>query len=455
MKKGFTLVELLATITILGIIALLLVPTVTETLSSFRQDSSESQKKTIVSAAKLWASDHRIDLPSTEGDSVCVKVSELKQGYLEEDLKDPDTKQAISNDSGVQIKRVGKSYEYTYQDRCSGTIVSPSPTDNPNPTDSPDPTNSPDPTDSPIPSETPTPSEKPISIQLTLTEAGVTSSSITVKAAAKVTNDTLKGYQFSSNGGTWTSLQTSGTKIFTSLKRDTKYVIKVRAISSKNKQTEKSITVYTNNIGTPTYQVSNTSDHKKNVTIHYPSGKEASWVYEYSLNNGSSWKTVDGISTSIKFEQSGTVIARVRDTGNNNNTVTASVLTVTVEVPQLQVISSVNMISGSSNTNPCLTFENWKISWYYKYSDNSSIKPSNVTVEVFYPNATTPLTYKNQSAQLIIPTVPSPHNSTCAGDGKKYKIRVTDPNGKTGTVIYSWKQASSGKYEWSRDWYEY
>ena len=31
MKKGFTLVELLATITILGIIALLLVPTVTET----------------------------------------------------------------------------------------------------------------------------------------------------------------------------------------------------------------------------------------------------------------------------------------------------------------------------------------------------------------------------------------------------------------------------------------
>lgn len=90
MKKGFTLVELLATITILGIIALLLVPTVTETLASFRQDSSESQKKTIVSAAKLWASDHRIDLPSTEGDSVCVKVSQLKQGYLEEDLKDPD-----------------------------------------------------------------------------------------------------------------------------------------------------------------------------------------------------------------------------------------------------------------------------------------------------------------------------------------------------------------------------
>ena len=37
MKKGFTLVELLATITILGIIALLLVPTVIGTMNRFRE----------------------------------------------------------------------------------------------------------------------------------------------------------------------------------------------------------------------------------------------------------------------------------------------------------------------------------------------------------------------------------------------------------------------------------
>ncbi len=437
MKKGFTLVELLATITILGIIALLLVPTVTGTLSSFRQDSSENQKKSIVSAAKLWASDHRIDLPATDGETICVKVSELKQGYLEEDIKDPDTKQSISNNAGVQIKRVGKSYEYTYQDSCSGVSVSP------------------DPSDSPTPSDSPKPSEKPISMQLALKEVGVTSSSVTVQASATVTNDTLKGYQFSSNGGTWTSLQTSGTKVFTGLKKNTNYEIKVRALSSSNQQIEKSITLHTSNIGTPTYQVTNTSDHKKNVTIQYPSGKESSWVYEYSLDSGRSWNTVDGVSHSMKFEQSGTVIARVRDTGNNNNTVTASVLTVTVEVPKLQVISSVEMVSGSSTTNSCLTFNNWHISWLFVYSDNSIERFPSATVEIFYPNETTPITYYNQNSSLTVPNIPSPHNSTCVGDGKKYKIRVIAPNGKTGTAIYNWTQASNGKYDWLRDSYEY
>ena len=119
MKKGFTLVELLATITILGIIALLLVPTVTGVISNFRNDSSENQKKSIVAAAKLWGSDHRLELPTTEGETMCVSVAELKNGYLEDDIVDPDTKEAISDYVGVEIKRVGKSYEYTYTDSCS------------------------------------------------------------------------------------------------------------------------------------------------------------------------------------------------------------------------------------------------------------------------------------------------------------------------------------------------
>lgn len=119
MKKGFTLVELLATITILGIIALLLVPTVTGVISNFRNDSSEKQKKSIVAAAKLWGSDHRLELPTTEGETMCVSVAELKNGYLEDDIVDPDTKEAISDHVGVEIKRVGKSYEYTYTDSCS------------------------------------------------------------------------------------------------------------------------------------------------------------------------------------------------------------------------------------------------------------------------------------------------------------------------------------------------
>ena len=103
----------------MGIIALLLVPTVTGVISNFRNDSSEKQKKSIVAAAKLWGSDHRLELPTTEGETMCVSVAELKNGYLEDDIVDPDTKEAISDHVGVEIKRVGKSYEYTYTDSCS------------------------------------------------------------------------------------------------------------------------------------------------------------------------------------------------------------------------------------------------------------------------------------------------------------------------------------------------
>ena len=87
MRKGFTLVELLATITILGLIALLVVPTVTGTLNSFREDAKENQKDSIVAAAKLWATDHRLELERgiNQAGNYCVTVGELKNGYLEEE----------------------------------------------------------------------------------------------------------------------------------------------------------------------------------------------------------------------------------------------------------------------------------------------------------------------------------------------------------------------------------
>ncbi len=118
MKKGFTLVELLATITILGIIALLLIPTVTGVISSFKSDASEEQKKTIIAAAKLWISDNRLKAPTTEGVELCVQISALKKGYLDDDLRDPKTKQKIPDTAGVKIRMKKKALVYTYVSSC-------------------------------------------------------------------------------------------------------------------------------------------------------------------------------------------------------------------------------------------------------------------------------------------------------------------------------------------------
>ena len=118
MKKGFTLVELLATITILGIIALLLIPTVTGVISSFKSDASEDQKKTIISAAKLWISDNRLKAPTTEGTVFCVQIAELKKGYLDDDLRDPKTKQKIPDTAGVRVTMKNNTLVYTYVGSC-------------------------------------------------------------------------------------------------------------------------------------------------------------------------------------------------------------------------------------------------------------------------------------------------------------------------------------------------
>lgn len=89
--------------------------------------------------------------------------------------------------------------------------------------------------------------------------------------------------------------------------------------------------VTTNDIATPTYTMSENGDGTKTVKINYSGTKTSNLIYEYSRNNGSTWTTVSGNSVDVLFETEGSVIARVRDTGNADNTVTASAFTVTFE----------------------------------------------------------------------------------------------------------------------------
>ena len=173
---------------------------------------------------------------------------------------------------------------------------------------------------------------------VTVKESGVTSSSITVTASATQSGAGIKGYQFSINNGVWTSEQTSVTKTFTGLTKNTSYQVKVRAIAHNGKYTDSSnITVKTNDISVPTYNVVDDGPNlTKEVTINYGGTKTSNLVYEYSLDGGSSWKTVSGTSQKLTFTENGTVIVRVRDTGNTNNTVTASTLTIQFPINMLK-----------------------------------------------------------------------------------------------------------------------
>lgn len=112
--RGFTLVELLAVIVILGLIALVSVPAITGLLKSGKEDLANSQKDTVELAAKNWASDvsNVSKLPSADGDSICINLDTLqKQGYVDMDLKNPKTGKNYTA-GHVEIKREGKRLVY-------------------------------------------------------------------------------------------------------------------------------------------------------------------------------------------------------------------------------------------------------------------------------------------------------------------------------------------------------
>ena len=112
-NKGFTLVEMLAVIVLLSIIALIAVPAITGIIKGSKETLSEAQLKSIENSARNWASDiDNVDkLPTADG--TCVKVSLnllKKEGYANLDIKDPKTGNQVN--AWVKITRSGKKLNY-------------------------------------------------------------------------------------------------------------------------------------------------------------------------------------------------------------------------------------------------------------------------------------------------------------------------------------------------------
>ena len=115
MKKGFTLVELLAVITLLGLLSLIAIPVVDKLIKDSEEQLYQTQIDNIESAARNYYADKIFDLPENVGDYVDRTICDLeKSGLLEMDIKNPKTDELFYKDSYVRVTKTNYGYEYKY-----------------------------------------------------------------------------------------------------------------------------------------------------------------------------------------------------------------------------------------------------------------------------------------------------------------------------------------------------
>lgn len=117
MKKGFTLVEMIGAIILLGTLSLLIIPIVNKNIKQSKEKLYINQMEEIKLATEKWAYKNMDLLPSNEDETITVTLLELKKsGDLPLDIRDPRTNELISNQSTIQIIYKNNMYEYIVND---------------------------------------------------------------------------------------------------------------------------------------------------------------------------------------------------------------------------------------------------------------------------------------------------------------------------------------------------
>ena len=117
MKKGFTLVELLGVIILLGLIVTIVTPVIGNTINTSRNKAYDSQVNVIETAAKEWGVENIEELPEIDSDEVkTLQLTDLiNSGKLQSaTIINPKTKAVMTGCVAISYNSEYKQYEYKY-----------------------------------------------------------------------------------------------------------------------------------------------------------------------------------------------------------------------------------------------------------------------------------------------------------------------------------------------------
>jgi len=114
-KNGFTLVELLGVIMLLGLLAIVIMPPMIKRVQNLRKDLSNSQISLVYSATETYLKKYKNDYPTIEGKKYCITLEMLvDEGLLDEKLVNHLNDSDIDLDSTVDVT-VDSKLSYSYQ----------------------------------------------------------------------------------------------------------------------------------------------------------------------------------------------------------------------------------------------------------------------------------------------------------------------------------------------------
>ena len=112
-NQGFTMVELLAVIVILGILSVMAILGVSSLINKAHSEQKIQQDKTLKMAAESYIQANKSLAPKSIGESVEISISDLKDArYIKEDILNSKGESCMK-ESYVRVYKLSKS-EYTY-----------------------------------------------------------------------------------------------------------------------------------------------------------------------------------------------------------------------------------------------------------------------------------------------------------------------------------------------------